>query len=132
MDLEIASWTRPEDMLQARPSFAATSPAADVMGHTSAALSAVSLAFASTDAAYAKQALATAQHLYGLAAGAEGLYSSVFAPNQQVGCSRRALLCALLASPAAVVGGFLEGAGLLGGLVAFCAVDSPHAGKQVA
>ena len=86
MDREIATWTRPEDMQQARPSFAAASPgqAADIMGHTSAALSAVSLAFQGTDAGYSAQALAAARQLYGLAAAAEGLYSSGFAPNQKV------------------------------------------------
>ena len=86
MDLEIATWTRPEDMQQARPTFMAASPgqAADIMGHASAALSAVSLAFAGTDAAYSAQALAAARRLYGLATAAEGLYTASFAPNQKV------------------------------------------------
>jgi hypothetical protein len=86
MAVELALWTRPEDMAQARPSFAAASPgaAADVMGQASAALAAASLAFLVTDAPFAGGLLAAARQLFALAAGAEGLYSLAFAPNQKV------------------------------------------------
>ena len=85
MDMELASWTRPEDEATTRPSFTVATPAADVLGQTSAALSAVSLAFSARDAAYAAAALAAARQLYSMATAAEGLYSDNFPPNQKVG-----------------------------------------------
>jgi hypothetical protein len=94
MDLELKLWTRPEDMMQVRPTFVVSpqAPGADLMGHTAAALVVASAALSSahtaaSDGQLAAAALEAAEQLYLLAAANEGLYSDNFVPNSQVGAS---------------------------------------------
>ena len=59
-------WGRPERMNMSRPSYEinATSPGADLMGATAAALAASSIVFNSSNATYASELLLTAEILY--------------------------------------------------------------------
>ncbi|CAA7050603.1 unnamed protein product [Microthlaspi erraticum] len=61
-----ACWMRPEDMTTPRPSYRidAQHPGSDLAGETAAAMAAASLAFASSDAAYAKTLIGHAKDLF--------------------------------------------------------------------
>lgn len=71
-------WGRPEQQDQNRPSFAVTAsnPGTELTGNYASALALASLAFRSTDAAYADQCLAVARKLYTFAKTYRGSYST--------------------------------------------------------
>jgi hypothetical protein len=73
-------WGRPEDMAMARPVMVVDGPGgkpgSDVVGGAVAALAATAVALARADPAFAREALASARELYGLATTYEGYYSS--------------------------------------------------------
>ncbi|CAH2057994.1 unnamed protein product [Thlaspi arvense] len=73
-----ACWMRPEDMTTPRPSYRidAQHPGADLAGETAAAMAAASLAFAPTDAAYAKTLIGHAKDLFEFAKAHPGVYQS--------------------------------------------------------
>ncbi|ESQ39088.1 hypothetical protein EUTSA_v10001734mg [Eutrema salsugineum] len=71
-------WIRPEDMTTPRPSYRidAQYPGADLAGETAAAMAAASLAFAPSNATYAKILIGHAKDLYEFAKAHPGFYHS--------------------------------------------------------
>ncbi|MBV6621370.1 MAG: glycoside hydrolase family 9 protein [Rivularia sp. (in: Bacteria)] len=72
-----AYWGAPEDMTMSRPSFKvdAQNPGSDLTAESAAALASASIAFRSTDAAYADKLLEKAKGLYRFAEQHRGVYS---------------------------------------------------------
>ncbi|ESQ39089.1 hypothetical protein EUTSA_v10001473mg [Eutrema salsugineum] len=75
-DSDHACWMRPEDMTTPRPSYRidAQHPGADLAGETAAAMAAASLAFAPSDAAYAKKLIDHAKDLFEFGKDHPGVY----------------------------------------------------------
>lgn len=73
-----ACWMRPEDMTTPRPSYRidAQHPGADLAGETAAAMAAASLAFAPSNATYAKTLIGHAKDLFEFAKAHPGVYQS--------------------------------------------------------
>ncbi|CAL9068098.1 endoglucanase 8-like [Musa acuminata AAA Group] len=71
-------WQRPEDMDTPRPSFQVndTHPGSEVAGETAAALAAASIAFRSSDPAYANTLLSRAKQVYDFAYRYQGSYAN--------------------------------------------------------
>lgn len=77
-------WGAPEDMKMARPAFKvdAQNPGTDLAAEAAAALSAASIIFRPTDAAYADELLANAKQLYTFADTYRGRYSDTISNAQ--------------------------------------------------
>lgn len=77
VDIDHSQWTRPEELVGARPSFDLTpsAPGSDLLGETVAALASIAIVFQGSDPTYSASLESHARDLYAFATAYEGKYS---------------------------------------------------------